>query len=348
MSDDVNGGPTPDPSGDSFDDGTPEGGSSSTMPIVIGVVAAGLGLAIGAGAIGLWWMATPPDEVQVEVTKLREPTDAELDKMCEPLLSDTLADLTEAQDKVVNLKGQVTEKEARVQELEEAMKRGAVAGRKMREELKAAKAELEDLRAKLEVALEEKEEALAELERTVERLKATEDELDQTKEKLSFAEKDVLNKRWTAFVQTAQLEVCDKGRRKKLGKCREAVEAAMGPEVEKAYRHCVKSGQAVPGLFEADRKVERLPDYSQYLNQDERIVRDWYITLCDPTLPEADDFTLALAEVQKKEKAMAAEGGNAGGEATLDEMVDEILPEEGGKDTTPQEGGPDVQPDGNR
>ena len=307
------------------DETPPSGGAGSmVLPVVTALVAAGAGIAIGALAIGLWWQSTPPEEV--EVVKLRELTDAEIDGLCQPFVTDTLSELTEAQAKVVDLETQVNTKQARVDELEEAMKRGAVAGRQMREELASLKKEVEDLKQQLAVAIEEKEEALQELERTVERLRATEQDLEETKEKLTFAEEDVLAKRWTAFVQSAELEVCEKGGRRKMGKCREAVTAALGPAVEKKYRHCVKSGQAVPGLFEADRKMERLPDYSDYLNQDDRIVRDWYITLCDPTLPEAEDFTVALKQVQAAEAT--ATGNNAGGEKTLDDMVEEVLPEE--------------------
>lgn len=156
----------------------------------------------------------------------------------------------------------------------------------------------------------------------------TEEELVETQERLTFAEEDVLTKRWTAFVQTAQLEVCERGGRRKMGKCREAVVAALDEDVQKKYRHCVKSGQAVPGLFEADRQMERLPDYSQYLNQDERIVRDWYVTLCDPTLPEAEDFTVALKAVQAAEAAGEAAGGTV---QTLDDQLEDILPSDDGE-----------------
>jgi len=317
---------------DPQDPDTGGGAGSMVLPVVTALVAAGAGLAIGALAVGLWWQATPPEEV--EVVKLRELTDAEIDGLCKPFVTDTLSELTEAQAKVVTLESEVATKEARVQELEEAMKRGAVAGKKLREELAAAKVELESLREQLAVAIEEKEQALEELERTVEKLRETEEELDETKQRLTLAEEDVLTKRWTAFVQSAQLEVCEKGRRRKMGRCREAVTAALGPEVQAKYRHCVKSGQAVPGLFEADRNMERLPDYSQYLNQDERIVRDWYVTLCDPSLPEADDFSEALRQLQAAEDAAgSAEGAAAGGEdKTLDDMLDEVLPEEGGEE----------------
>lgn len=123
------------PVDESWDDDEPTprrgGALGIVLPIVTAVVAAGAGLGIGALAVGLMWRATPPE--QVEVVKLRDMTDEELDRMCEPFVTDTLADLTEAQAKVTTLETQVTIKEQRVQELEEAMKRGAAAGKRMRE-----------------------------------------------------------------------------------------------------------------------------------------------------------------------------------------------------------------------
>ena len=145
------------------------------LPIVTALVAALAGMAAGALVIALWWRATPP--VEKEIVKLRDLTDDEIDGMCKPFLTDTLAELSEAQTKVTSLESEVEVKQARVTELEEAMKRGAVAGKALRAELAAAKKELEEVKAQLAVAIEEKEQALVKLEETVEQLRATEDEL---------------------------------------------------------------------------------------------------------------------------------------------------------------------------
>jgi hypothetical protein len=125
------------------------------------------------------------------------------------------------------------------------------------------------------------------------------------------AEGDVLDNRWKAFLQEGQLTVCEKGGRKKMGKCREAILATLGG-MEDKFRHCVKSGQAVPGLVEAEKDMQGLPDYSFWLNEDDRITKGWFVTLCDPTLPEADDFAEALEALQASESAGAEAGGPAG------------------------------------
>lgn len=278
------------------------GGMSWVLPVVTTLMGGLAGVALGSAIVGVLWSTSSP-EVE-EVVKLRDLSDEELDMMCKPFVSETVLELTEAQAKVSSLKGEVAAKESRVKELEDKMKRGAVVGRKIRAELAAAKAELETLKEQLTVAVEEKEAALAKLEDTMEQLEETEEELVETKGKLVLAEEDVLVKRWTSFIQSAQLEVCEKGGRRKMGRCRESVQASLGGSVEEKFRHCLKSGQAVPGLFEEDKNSDRLPDFSQYLNQDDRVVRGWYIQLCDPTLPEAEDFSDALRSIQESEDGL--------------------------------------------
>lgn len=301
-------------------DSSSGGGSNMMLPVVTAAAALVVGGLLGALGVAAWWRATPVD-VEEKIVQ-RDLTDAEIEDLCNPFVTDTLAVLTEAQAKVSDLETQVQAKEAKVVELETEMKRRGEAGKKLWAELQAAKAEVESLREQLAVAIEEKEAALVELEETVEKLRATEDELEETQGKLSVAEGDVLDNRWKGFVQNAQLEICEKGRRKKMGRCRETVTAALGPELEAKYRHCVKSGQAVPGFAEVTKDMEELPSYSQYLNQDERVVKGWYVTFCDPTLPEAEDFTKALQAIQKTEDS-AGEAGEAAGGA-VDDLLEKM------------------------
>ncbi|TVQ86192.1 MAG: hypothetical protein EA397_20385 [Deltaproteobacteria bacterium] len=291
---------------DNFDD--PEKASAGRgalgllVPVVTVLASLLIGGLVGALVVLAWWRMTPP-VVEVETrVEIRDMTDEEIERLCDPFVSETVAVLTEAQAKVVDLEGKVLAKEAEIEEMERVMTQRAAAGRRMSAELEAAKAELVSLREQLEVAVAEKETALKELERTTKVLKETEEELVQTQGKLTQAERDVLNNRWKAFRQDAQLEICERGGRRKMGRCREAVEGALDREVEAKFRHCLKSGQAVPGLREADRNLESLPSHSQWLNQDERLVRGWFVVLCDPTLPEAEDFTQALEDVQRQEQ----------------------------------------------
>jgi len=269
------------------------------LPVVTALAALAVGGAVGGLGVFAWWRATPPT---VEtVVQLRDLTDDELETMCNPFLTDTLSVLTDAQAKVQDLEGRIKQKESRIADLEKRADQRTAAGRKLIAELEAARAELASLREELARAVSEKEVALAELERTVETLRKTEEALEQTQGKLTVAEGDVLTSRWRSFRQEAQLEICEKGGRRKMGKCRESVEAALGADVERSYRHCLKSGQAVPGLREATKDLSGLPDHARWLDESDRIVKGWYIVLCDPTLPEARDFAEALKEVQRVE-----------------------------------------------
>jgi hypothetical protein len=142
-----------------------------------------------------------------------------------------------------------------------------------------ARAELAQVKAELAQALADKEHLTVELKSTVAKL---EDQKKQT----TAARDDALDQRWQKFVNQAELEICDRGGRKKLGGCREAVFAALSPDVRSAFSHCIRADQEQPSLREAG-KDEMLPQFARYVNQDERATRDWYILLCDPSLPEA-------------------------------------------------------------
>lgn len=285
-----------------LDDDPPTRGSgvlAMALPVITAVVALAVGAAVGGLGVFAWWRATP--STVETVVQLRDLTDDELETLCNPFLTDTLAVLTDAQSKVQDLEGQVKDKESRIADLEKRADQRTAAGRKIMAELDVARAELTSLREELARAVSEKQVALAELERTVETLRQTEVTLEQTQGKLALAEGDVLASRWRSFQQDAQLEICERGARRKMGKCRESVQAVLGADVERSYRHCLKSGQAVPGLREATKDLVGLPDHARWLNEDDRVVKGWYLVLCDPTLPEAPDFAEALQRVQQVE-----------------------------------------------
>ena len=169
------------------------------------------------------------------------------------------------------------------------MKRRSTRGAALVRELEQAKAELADAKQALKVAQEEKNELLDELKETVIQLEATEEELVEQKRKTEYAKEDALTNKWFRFINNAQLEICERGNRKKLGKCREAVEGLLiAPEIRDQFTHCVRSGQATPSVHEIEKK-QSLPEFSTWLNQDDKIVRGWYLLLCDPTLPERED-----------------------------------------------------------
>ena len=267
---------------DDLDDYKPSssGLGDMVLPLVVAFIAFGLGLGVG-------WVVHSPEQVEVMVP--RDLTTAELEAACAPSIADTARGLEEAHEKVRNLNTDLATKEAKVAELETEMNRRSDAGRALVAELARAKAELEDVRAQLVVAEEEQVRLVQELTVTTALLEKTEVKLEEQVVKTEHAQEDALTNKWYRFINDSQLEICERGNRKKLGKCRETVTALLtNDEIRNKFSHCVRSRQATP-LVRIIDKGAQLPQFSAFLNQDDRIVKDWYLDLCDPTLPEAED-----------------------------------------------------------
>jgi len=262
------------------------------LPIVTAIIALGVGGLFGAVVTKI---VTEPIPVEVA----RDLTPEELELVCQDLVANALTKLTDAEEKVQTLSTKVSDKEAQVAALEEEMKKRGERGKKMYRELKAAKAELVTLKEELAVAVEEKEQLVIELKATVEKLEETEENLEVTKGKLKIAKEDVLKNRWVGFVQDAMLQICEKGNRKKMGRCRETITAALSPDFRQKYRHCLKAGQSIPAVMEADKKQKELPQFAMWLGQDNRVTKGWYVLFCDPALPEAADLTEVLRNLDK-------------------------------------------------
>jgi chromosome segregation ATPase len=244
-----------------------------------------LGLALPA--VGLTGCGEPE---KIEV--LREPTDAEIQARC-GAIEQVKDELTAAQTKVADLERQAAEKEGKVKELESRIAKGAKAGGEMRQELERLKLELADTKQKLAVAEAEKERLLVELTDTKEELAETKEELVETKEQRDQAREDALYNRWQKFLAASQLEICDKGNRKKLGGCREAVTAALAIKARQdKFAHCIRSAQAQPMVHEL-QKDAALPQYAEMMDEEVKQVKGWYVEFCDPTLPEKEDAQLA-------------------------------------------------------
>lgn len=266
------------------------------------VATAGAALLLGCifgGTLG--YIMAPETPVEVP----RELTEAELAAACAPFVLEKTTELEEAETKVADLSGRVKDREAKVQELEAEMKRRSSRGAALVRELEQAKAELVEAQQALQIAQEEKNQLLDELKETVIKLEKTEDELVEQKRKTEYAKEDALTNKWFRFINNAQLEICERGNRKKLGKCREAVEGLLlDPAVRDQFTHCVRSGQATPSVHEIEKKAS-LPEFSRWLNQDDKIVRDWYLLLCDPTLPEREDGFLNEEHLPKGDAPQA-------------------------------------------
>jgi hypothetical protein len=246
--------------------------------------------AIGALVIGglaggvMGWMLKPGELIEVP----RDLTLDEIEAMCSPTVMEKTKELDQANDRISVLQAQVADRTQKVETLETEMGRRAEAGRSMSRELEAAKAELASVKLELEQVREEKVQLEIELADTVEKLEETEEALDDQIEATDRAQEDALTNKWYRFLNDTQLEICERGNRKKLGRCRETVLEQVSIEQRRdRFAHCVRSKQATPSVHEL-QKDEQMPTFAKYINQDERVVKDWYVQWCDPTLPEAD------------------------------------------------------------
>ena len=281
---------------DKFEDEEEYAESSGTMAMVLPFATAIAALVLGAvlgAAIG--WVAKPSGQVEVQVP--RDLTAAEIADVCTPQLEETVGELEEAQNKVAFLEEEVDARNARVKELEAEVKRRGGAssevpsgrGRNLSRELSQAQADLAEAREQLDIALSEKERLVEELTETKEELATTKVKLSNQVVKTERAKEDALVNKWYRFINGSQLDICEKGNRKKLGQCREAVQGSlMTNDRRDKFAHCVRSGQSTPQVRELG-KNESLPDFSEMINEEQRQTRDWYILFCDPTLPQRNE-----------------------------------------------------------
>ncbi|MEZ4238390.1 MAG: hypothetical protein R3F59_20010 [Myxococcota bacterium] len=282
-----------------------EGGGPGLVAMVVPFATSIVALVIGAILGGLLaWMLKPSSQVEVEVP--RDLSAAELAAACAPELETKVTELEAAQNKVQFLEKEVSDREARVKELEDEMQRRRQGGGgKMSAELAQAKADLAEALTQLDIARREKEQLVVELTQTKEELAKTEQELVDQKEKTEIAKEDALVNKWYRFINESQLEVCEKGNRKKLGKCRETLQATLMTNARRdKFAHCARSGQAVPSVREL-QKGESLPDFSEMIDEDQKQTKGWYVLFCDPTLPERNDGFLNEEHLPQTAKAGA-------------------------------------------
>lgn len=271
--------PPLDDDGDGFDG---RGLAAWLLPFGTSFLALAVGALIGAGVMAM----IPRQPTLVEISK--DLTNEEIDALCAPKVDEAVADaagdLEEAQGRVRTLEAQVDAKQREVERLEADMERRAEKGSALAGELERARGALRTLETELERAIEEKETLMVELRRT-------EVALEEQEAKTDLAKEESLVFKWRSFVGYAQLEVCDKGLRRRMGRCRETVAAAFDREIRREFERCLKSGQEMPTVGEVDRpRRDELPAFAVWIDQDERVTRGWYVQLCDPTLPEPDQF----------------------------------------------------------
>lgn len=194
--------------------------------------------------------------------------------------------ISSASTKVVDLEGKVAAKEKEMEVIQAKLKKteGKSAARK--KELETAQAELEALKAQLAEAVAEKERLTQELDISRQETATARQETVVAKQETEGARAD---EAWAKFKGDAFVRICRKGTANKLERCREELDAALSAKSGR-FKQCVLSRQATPRLIAVeDKRNPSLPRNSEWMNQDSDFMKDQYfVTFCDPTLPEAD------------------------------------------------------------
>lgn len=199
-------------------------------------------------------------------------------------------EVTEATKKVTDLQSQVSVKQDEITVLELKAKKSAGKSASLKKELAAKLAELDSLKLQLTTALEDKARLEQDLVVSREETRVAQDETLASREETRVAQGQTVDARWNGFVSDAVVSICEKGNRAKLARCKEEVRGTFSTQRGARFKQCVGSAQAQPRLVRADDKVKdpEMPRWSEWLDQDSTFTKDkWYVTFCDPTLPEA-------------------------------------------------------------
>jgi hypothetical protein len=261
--------------------------SLGIMALMIPMATASIGLMIGLGLGGAaGYLAATGEHAEQKFVENISVDQVKFGEVCAPVIQEAETEIASMNRKIDTLETDIAERQTRVDALRSEMEKRAEGGRHLWNELKVAKEELALVKQERDMLVVAKDQLVEQLTITTQKLAMTEEKLEETIEVAEEYRYESIHQNFDRFVNEAQLQICERGNRKKLGKCREIVtNLLMRPDVHGKFNHCIKSGQATPNV--AELVVEDgMPPFSAYLNQEDRVVRDWYVHLCDPTLPE--------------------------------------------------------------
>lgn len=286
----------------------------ANLAVGLPIMSAIIGLMVGVGmGFGVGWAMKPTPEltdVQVAEMSLDAFSAGQIEFKCGQIRGEELKTANERisalekerdvyEQKVLTLQAELDEKKvkaAKVTSSSQGTRPAAMTTKRakelesqvfgLQEQLNAARNQLGRVTRQLSQAEEEKKQLQEALIATSTKLRETEVELATQTAKTEEAVQDALSNKWWRFISDSQLEICEKGNRKKMGRCRATVQEYLKTNrVRNRFIHCVRSEQAIPAVgFLEDGK---LPRFAVFLDQDSKVTRDWFVQLCDPTLPEA-------------------------------------------------------------
>ena len=250
---------------------------------VVGVICgAGLGW-FGHSVLSTPEVITPPPEIIKE-----EISDEDLASLCEELTQDQKANILDVQAQVQSLQSQLQEREAELDRLYEEAERDKSKKAAARKRWKELEAEIATLRVQLASVERERDELKEELQDTLVKLDTQIRETKKYKKKAKKYRRESTQNLWTAFVSQGKVNGCNRGSKKRHEKCWEAFEGALTPAIRERFTTCVNTYQAVP-ILRKSKKGEPLPQFAEWLSDETKYTRNWYILFCDPSLPEKGD-----------------------------------------------------------
>jgi hypothetical protein len=228
----------------------------------------------------------PPEVIQDEISE------EDLIALCEELTEPEKAQVVAAHERVTSLQAALADREAELASLKAKTEKNAGRRAAAAQRWQEMEQEIASLHIQLAEAESEREELRVELKQTLRDLDRQIAQTSKFKRKAKRYKQESTQNLWAAFTNNAKVQICDRGTRKRHAKCHEAVDSVMDTKQREHFTLCVDTYQAVPVLKKAD-KGEPLPAYAEWLPDDNKFTRNgWYISHCDPTLPEAKDWDL--------------------------------------------------------
>lgn len=215
------------------------------------------------------------------------PNPADLEALCAaaPATSDAIGRANAAQTKVSTLQGELDRASAELVELESALLAGKTRDAAADRRKKELESQIARLTGEVNTAAVERDAARAELEAALVKLDETQATAEAAQAEAELQRARASGNGWAAFRAEAQLQLCDRGGKRKHAKCHSAVTAALAPH-EARFKDCVDRGQATPELRQRTEQSAKPAHYEELDLRDAPVKGEWMVVFCDPTLPE--------------------------------------------------------------
>lgn len=250
-------------------------------------------IGVGIGAVAGWVVKPVPKQISYQ----RTTSLTEIVEVCEPLVTELQTQLTGVVADLELVSAQVALREAEIPELEPlALAQGAAPsaadGRNYVAERAAAIAQRDEFGHQQQMLERIRDGLVDQLTRTRERLLVADRDLAEQvaisdllrDEKGRLVDPGLLSA-WFDVVRDTENQICGTGTGRRSEDCRAAVARELADRKEEFVR-CMRAGQPVPTAHGIE-KEEALPPFARALDPGNDLVSGWYLTSCDPALPEA-------------------------------------------------------------